>query len=156
MILQSHPRLPETRSRIAVIRIQILNHLRQSIKRALHGAGRCRRRLQRRRSGFSQTQHVLLPRGNKALEQEQVVGVQPELGENPSEPGVPASRGGGTEEFPHSGIGVDHPELVVESGAAGELVTEDAEPGDFAAEVEARRRRRQLQGLGGDARDAAT
>lgn len=41
-------------------------------------------------------------------------------------------------------------------GAADELVTERAEPSNFVSEVEARWRRRQLQGFCGDTRDAAT
>lgn len=94
---------------------------------------------------------MLLPRGDQALEQEQLVGAHPERRQNPSEAAARA------EEAPHSGIGVNHSESLVERSARGEAVAERGEPGDFAAEVEGRRRRRRyLQGIGGDSSDAAT
>lgn len=80
-----------------------------------------------------------------------MVGAQPERGQNPSKA---ATR---TEEALHSGIGVEHSELLDERGARRNPVAERGEACDFAVEVEvAPRRRRDLQGLGGNSSDWTT
>ena len=152
-IVQSHPSaLPETRAAIAAIRVQALNHLHQSKERALYRGARVRSGSRGLHFSLAEAQHVFLPRGDQAFQQEQFAEAQPERFQNPTEAGTPVA----AEELAHPGIGVEDSELVVESGAGGELVAEGGEPDDFAAEVASRRRRRELQGLCGDARDAAT
>lgn len=92
---------------------------------------------------------MLLPGGDQALEQEQLLRTEIERSQNRREDS-------GIEEALHSGISVDHSDFGAQGFAVGEPETEGLEARELAVELEFGSWRRVLYRHGGDARDTSS